>query len=135
MVSEGKRHMRLLAIAIVVIFIGVAGSADAADQPPQVTCKGGKTVWIDPDLKTFSAETTPNDSRYEIVGRELFIDPPDRSRYLYKTVTAAGSEDPNRFHSAHYTLIFSRDRRRLTLIHSNEQGVKVTSTLCAASKP
>jgi hypothetical protein len=73
-----------------------------------VACRGGKTVWIDLLLEAFSAETTPNDTRYEIVGKELFIDPPERSRYLYNTVAAAGSADPNRFHSAHYTLIFSK---------------------------
>ncbi|MCA1733625.1 MAG: hypothetical protein LC732_08480 [Acidobacteria bacterium] len=120
--------MKNLVIVRFLLSLGLA-SLSASAQLPQATCAGGKTVWVVQDLEVFSAETTENDTIYEIVGKELFIDPPDRSRYLYNTVTPVGS-DPNRFHSAQYTLIFTKDRRQLTLIHSNEQMVKVITTRC-----
>ncbi|MCA1732424.1 MAG: hypothetical protein LC732_02340, partial [Acidobacteria bacterium] len=118
--------MKNLVIVRFLLSLGLA-SLSASAQLPQATCAGGKVVWVVQDLEVFSAETTENDTTYEIVGKELFIDSPDKSRYLYNTVTPVGS-DPNRFHSAHYTLIFSKDRRQLTLIHSNEQMVKVITT-------
>jgi hypothetical protein len=133
--EPGGKDLKLATLAIAT-FMALAPAAKAvageATSPPQVSCRAVKTTWV--DASDLTAHTTSDTTVYDIVGEDLFILPSDRARYRYNSIRAVAMEEPSRFLSGHFTLLFSDDHRRLTLVRTNEQDVRVTTARCQPSK-
>jgi hypothetical protein len=97
---------------------------------PQVSCRATKTSWV--DAKDLTTQTAVDTTEYEISGQDLFILPSDRARYRYNSIQTVNGE-MQRFQSGHFTLLFSQDHRRLLLVRTNEQDVKVTTARCTSA--
>lgn len=126
-------NIRRLFLAVGLLFVaGMRAGAAETPLPPQVSCRAAKTTWV--DAKDLTAHTTIDTTAYDVVGEDLFILPSDRPRYRYNSIRAAAADDPNRFMSGHFTLLFSDDHRKLMLVRANDQDVKVTAAQCKPSK-
>jgi hypothetical protein len=112
-------------VAIGALLVVSQSASATSTQAPAVICQGEQVLWIDP-VKLTSQTATDRD-RYEIVENNLYISPADRDRYLYNRVEY---REPGRYASGHFTLMFSPDNTRLTLVLSSETTVKVIKATC-----
>ncbi len=119
----GAPTLALVAIGALLVVSQPAFSTST--QAPAVVCQGEQVMWIDP-VKLTSQTVTDRD-RYEIVENNLYLSPADRDRYLYNRVEY---REHQRYASGHYTLMFSPDNTRLTLVLSSETAVKVIKATC-----
>jgi hypothetical protein len=75
------------------------------------------------DTRTLESRDDPDSTLYEISDGDLYITPSDRSRYRYGAVSEAA---PRRLVAEHFTIFVSADTLTVTLVHSNEQRIKIT---------
>ncbi len=120
-------------LLVTTLVLGGTSALDVAiaapeTRPPQVVCRGVKSVWV--MVAGLEATTTESTDVFEFVGNDLFITASDRPRRRYNSVQSAGFLDEGRFLSGHFTLLFGRDGRSLSLVLTSPVTVRITSARC-----
>jgi hypothetical protein len=115
------RQLALFLISAVTLFPGV-GFAEI----PDLICQELRVVHVDP--RTLQSRELESRTLYRFKSGKLFLSSPDRSEYLYNTVTEV---EFMRFVSGHKTILFHDSKfERATFIHANTDEVRVSNASC-----
>ena len=113
-----KLHTFFLALAL------IPGSAIAS--LPDLVCQELKVVHVDP--RTLKGREYETRVLYSFKSGKLFLSSPERSEYLYNTVTEV---EPFRFVSGHKTIIFEDSKfERVIFVHAYNDEVRVSRANC-----
>ena len=103
------------------------GATNSWADTPDLLCQEVKAVEINP-LTLKVTELKDVQTLYRFKAGKLFLSSPERSEYLYNSVT---EEEFGRYRVGHKTLLFENDFAGATFVHADISDTRVTRVACS----